>query len=220
MCGLRSTTLACVIVGAMGVASAVASVTGSGASLRLVSKILAHEKHVVAVLWRQHGGFYDCPRRGSYPRQLPGGRPPHRNCRLAQITFRQNLRNGVIMAEISTATARGFPTLTDVSTPQGEWVTYGRRRCWQRIGHGHHGVQWLTYDGDHVSIVGRRRRVVLLRDDVRNLGWEIETIDAHSYALLSDRAWQPIRGLGMLRTHSTFTYPSTPFTVPTVTPAC
>jgi hypothetical protein len=125
-----------------------AGLTGTPSAVRLARQVLAHESRLAAVLWLEHSGVYDCPRSGSYRSTGPGDRPPSRACRPAAVRLAQNLRNGIIVSQLSTVTAPGLATKVELIDRSGNWLRDGARSCWQRLGAGQSTLPAFSYSGE------------------------------------------------------------------------
>jgi hypothetical protein len=173
------------VAAGIGAAAAVAegarALEGSPAAVGVAQRVLAHSRHVVAMEWRQTGDQWECPSSDG-PIVSPAVTPPARNCRRATIAFDENLRHGVIVQSLATATARGLATETSLVTDDGTWTRSGRARCWDADGTGSVTLPAFSYAGEKLSIVGRTPTVISLRG-VAPRYRETDTIDAQTFAV-------------------------------------
>jgi hypothetical protein len=188
--------------------------TGTGPALKLVRQLLRREQRVTAVLWHQTGGFYQC----SGPEQVQAGSNPGDGCRAASFVIQQDLGKGKITAQITTITASGLPTETEVSTTKGSWTRYGTPRCWRKVGDGQAPEAALTYDDEHMTIASQHGTTVILRGTAAGFQ-ELDTIDTGTDLIDAVALSQAAAG-GISRTEETFTYPSRSFAVPRIAPLC
>jgi hypothetical protein len=80
-------------------------------------------------------------------------------------------------------------------------------------------VAAITYAGEHMSIAGHRRRVILLRGTARRFS-ELDVVNARTHAVLSVATTSNTGRVGISRTFATFTEETPPFRLPATTSRC
>ena len=163
------------------IAEAAGALKGSPAAVQVAQQVLARARHVAAIHWSQGGDQWECPSSDG-PIVGPALKRPERDCRRAVVTFDENLHDGRIMRSLSTTTAQGLATDTELVSRAGAWMRSGSARCWDAEGAGLVNVPAFTYKGERLSITARTRDVIMLRG-VGGGVREIDAIDAHTFAV-------------------------------------
>jgi hypothetical protein len=223
---IRLITLAgCTFVVLLSAATALAASTGpksgSRAGIALAKAVLSASRHVVAVDWHEHGGYYECPGdddSGGNPIVGAAGHAPSKGCAPATIEIRQNLKQGKIQSETDIVVAKGFRRSVDVTGPAGEYIRYGSTGCWARIGPATTGKRSITYAGEHVTIASSSGTTAVLRGTASGFV-ELDTIDTNTDMISSIKDTEKTAD-GVSRTSSTFVYPAQPFSQPKHQPVC
>lgn len=181
----RTTVLGIAVAVAIGAGAAIAdaagALKGSPAAVHVAQQVLAHARHVAAIHWSQGGDQWECPSPDG-PIVGPALKRPERDCRRATVTFNENLRDGRIMRSLSTTTAPGLATDTELVSRAGAWMRSGSARCWDAEGAGLVNVPAFTYKGERLSITARTPDVITLRG-VGGGVREIDAIDADTFAV-------------------------------------
>jgi hypothetical protein len=163
------------------VAAAAGGLEGSPSAVRLAQHVLTHVRHVASLQWRQSGDQWECPASGG-PIVGPAVKRPAPNCRRAVLTIDENLRNGLIVRSLTTTTATGTATRTELVTEAGDWTRAGTARCWDAEGAGDINIAAFSYTGEKLSITGQTPSVISLHG-VGPGYRETDTIDAHTFAV-------------------------------------
>lgn len=163
------------------IAVAAGALKGSPAAVRVAQQVLAHTRHVAAIHWSQGGDQWECPSPDG-PIVGPALKRPEPDCRRAIVTFDENLHNGRIMRSLSTLTAPGLATDTELVSRAGAWMRSGSARCWDAEGAGLVNVPAFTYQGERLSVTARTPDVITLRG-VGGGVRETDAIDAHTFAV-------------------------------------
>jgi hypothetical protein len=173
--------LAMAIGAGAAIADAAGALRGSPAAVRVAQHVLAHARHVAAIRWSQGGDQWECPSPDG-PIVGPAVKRPERDCRRAIVTFDENLNHGRIMRSLSTTTAPGLATDTELVSRAGAWMRSGGAHCWDAEGAGLVNVPAFTYQGERLSVTARTSDVITLRG-VGGGVRETDAIDAHTFAV-------------------------------------
>jgi hypothetical protein len=182
-------TVAIVVGAGAAMAGGAGAREGSRAADEVAHRVVTHSEHVAALTWRQQGDQWECPQSGG-PLVTAAAKRPSPRCRRATVTFAENLRRGMIVSSLSTATAEGMPTHLDLDTAGGAWTRSGAARCWDSDGTASLNIPAFSYTGERLSIVARTPSTVSLRG-VEPGFQEIDTIDAHTFTVRSIQEREP-----------------------------
>jgi hypothetical protein len=199
-------------IGAGGaVAAGAGGLEGSPAAVRLAQHVLAHARHVAALQWRQGGAQWECPASGG-PIVGPAVNRPEHNCRRATVTFDENLRDGLIARSLTTTTATGMATRTELITGGGDWTRAGTARCWDAQGAGPINTPAFSYAGEKLSITARTPSVISLHGVGPGFR-ETDAVDARTFAVREVDVRVPASG-GTAELVATFAEMARPFELP------